>query len=153
MVDFLRNTDQALLGRIARRLLNYLSWNGIADAQQVLEQLSVRPAPAHDEGENLPLPQASPVEPLTLADRAFTIAGDHLEASAILGRLEGWIKEDRVGFLIDTVEQPGIPTGSQQPAESAPVPVTPPAEPPAGLEGPSIPAPEPTPPTEGPTGR
>src|SRR5512143_3032749 len=36
IIDFLRKTDQQLLMRISRRMLNYLSWNGIQEAQELL---------------------------------------------------------------------------------------------------------------------
>ena len=36
IVDFLSKTDQALGARVGRRMLNYLSWHGVAEAQELL---------------------------------------------------------------------------------------------------------------------
>ena len=42
IIEFLRKTDQHLLMRISRRMLNYLCWNGIDEAQELLQPLRVR---------------------------------------------------------------------------------------------------------------
>ena len=40
IIEFLRKTDQHLLMRISRRMLNYLCWNGIDEAQQLLQRFA-----------------------------------------------------------------------------------------------------------------
>ena len=39
IIEFLRRTDPPLLSRVSRRMINYLVWNGIDEAQHLLERL------------------------------------------------------------------------------------------------------------------
>ncbi|MDD5656701.1 MAG: hypothetical protein PHF00_05540, partial [Elusimicrobia bacterium] len=38
IVDFLRRADQALLARLARKMVNHLCWSGVAQAQELLRR-------------------------------------------------------------------------------------------------------------------
>ena len=41
ITDFLRRTDEALLVRIARKMINHLGWLGVREAVAVLHQMNV----------------------------------------------------------------------------------------------------------------
>jgi hypothetical protein len=102
VLDLLRRTDQALFRRIARKMLNQLSFNGVASAQALLRQLAAREAPPPDENQPFHLRVAEDAD--ALATEVFKIAGKHLDEAEILSLLQVWIREDRVNFLVVALE-------------------------------------------------
>lgn len=104
ILDFLRKTDQPLVGRIGRRMLNYLSWRGIAEAQALLPR--AMPAPPGNGGpdDNRPTERQFLPSPIGSMDEAFEIASRHLPGDEIVACIEKWIKEDKSSFLIEAVE-------------------------------------------------
>jgi pyruvate, water dikinase len=109
VVDLLRRTDPSLLRRISRKMLNYLSFYGIAEARQLLQSLSARPEAGAEAGpgredENQPRPKGPAREMEALTGETFRIAAAHLAESEILSSIHVWIKEDRVSFLLSTLE-------------------------------------------------
>jgi hypothetical protein len=107
VVEFLRNTDHQLLMRISRRMVNYLCWNGIDEAQALLQRfaLNVRTVDAQDE--NRPLQKTSLDAVLAVTEEAFDIAAANLSDEEILQCIQRWIKDDKSGFLIEAVENQG----------------------------------------------
>ena len=105
IIDFLRKTDQHLLMRISRRMLNYLCWNGIDEAQQLLQRFAAD-FTAQTEGfeDNIPLRRKSMEELLALTEDAFRIAAAHLSEGEIVSCIQTWIKDDKTGFLVEAVE-------------------------------------------------
>jgi hypothetical protein len=60
VLDFLRQTDRALLGRLGRKMINFLCWNGVEEAERLLRDTA--PARAGDEDsfdDNRPQPRAT----------------------------------------------------------------------------------------------
>lgn len=106
IIDFLRNTDHQLLVRISRRMVNYLCWNGIDDAQQLLQRftLDLRGGAPQGGDENRPLQKTSLATVLAVTEEAFRIASAHLSGGEILQCIHRWIKDDKSGFLIEAVE-------------------------------------------------
>ncbi len=108
IIDFLRHTDRHLLIRLARKMLNHLCWNGIEEAQQLLQRF----APRLETEEGTPLEDNRPVEKktledlLALTDETFRIAAAHLEVDEILSRMQKWIKDDKSSFLLEALERP-----------------------------------------------
>ena len=62
--------------RISRRMLNYLCWNGIDEAQQLLQRFAADFTAADRGGseDNIPLRRKSIEDLLALAEDAFRIA-------------------------------------------------------------------------------
>lgn len=107
VLDFLRQADRALLGRLGRKMINYLCWSGVEEAERLLR----RSAPPADEAEdeNRPLPR-SPMTPVAeVAEQAFRLAGSHIGDEEVLALLQSWIKEDRSAFLKHAVERLDTP--------------------------------------------
>ncbi|HEY6552755.1 MAG TPA: PEP/pyruvate-binding domain-containing protein, partial [Vicinamibacteria bacterium] len=102
VLDLLRRTDQALFRRIARKMLNQLSFNGVPSAQALLRRLATREAPPPDENQPFHLRDAEDAD--ALATEVFKIAGEHLNEAEILSLLQVWIREDRVNFLVVALE-------------------------------------------------
>ncbi len=112
IVEFLRETDPALLKRISRKLVNHLSWSGVHEARQLLQQGAAHPHLAVDSNaeENRPLRRAGVVLPDLSAD-AFRIASKHLADADILNLVTTWIKEDKSSFLVRALEAQETPLG------------------------------------------
>jgi hypothetical protein len=105
ILDFLRKTDQPLVGRIGRRMLNYLSWQGIPEAQELLQRAVVLlPADGFNTEENRPIDRHLIAPPVGPMDEAFEIASRHLPGREIVACIEKWIKEDKSAFLVEAVE-------------------------------------------------
>jgi len=105
VLDLLRRTDQQLYRRIARKMLNRLSWSGIDDAKDLLRRLA---GPALEEGETLDENRPSPRTPAPdageILEETFRIAADHLSERDLLSIIQLWIKEERVNFLLLALE-------------------------------------------------
>lgn len=109
IIDFLRKTDQHLLMRVSRRMINYLCWNGIAEAHDLLPRFtgSRSGGPEEAGGENRPVERRSIDSLVKVADEVFRIASEHLASDEILSCIQKWIKDDKTGFLIEAVENQG----------------------------------------------
>ena len=102
IIDFLHKTDQHLLMRISRRMLNYLCWNGVEEAQQLLGRFT---AEQHGTTEdNSPLRRTTIDDLLRLTDDSFRIAAENLSEGEIVSCIQKWIKDDKSGFLVEAVE-------------------------------------------------
>jgi pyruvate, water dikinase len=106
VLDFLRDTDPALLKRISRKLVNHLSWSGVEEAKELLRRggATLTSEPGLSADENRPLPQDAPGSSTDLTAEAFRIAGQHLSESEILTCVTRWIKEDKASFLVRALE-------------------------------------------------
>jgi pyruvate, water dikinase len=108
ILEFLRKTDYPLLTRIARRMLNHLCWNGVAEAHELLQRFASdqreRTRPDTTADENRPLARTSPDALVRLTDDAFGLAAEVLPESEIAACIERWIKDDKTGFLIQAAE-------------------------------------------------
>ncbi len=109
ILDLLKQTDPKLLIRISRKMVNYLCWAGIKEAERLLEYFS----PAyHGEGEllkeaNSPYQSQASSDLMELSYRIFDVAGSHLSEEELLNSIQKWIREDRSGFLVNVLENMG----------------------------------------------
>ncbi len=108
IIEFLRFTDRHLLIRLSRKMLNHLCWNGIEEAQSLLQRF----APDRGTQEDVSLDDNRPVEKKTLQDllrlteETFRIAATHLSEAEIVSRIQKWIKDDKSSFLLEALENP-----------------------------------------------
>lgn len=106
--EMLKLTDRDLLLKISRRMLNYLCYIGVEEARQLLGKLGwnfteTRGETQHD-GVNQPI-RIQPVEiNLQLAEQIFVIAARRLSNDMIFAYFQKWIKENKVSFLLDVLE-------------------------------------------------
>jgi hypothetical protein len=111
IVDFLRQIDRPGYTKIARRMLNYLCWNGVEEAQHLLPRFtgswSGPGGPEDPTDENRPLARRNLDELMKVAEEVFEIASRHLVPAEILTSIQKWIKDDRSSFLIKAVENQG----------------------------------------------
>ena len=105
IIEFLRKTDQHLLLRISRRMLNYLCWNGIDEAQQLLHRFAADfTQQAEGFEDNIPLRRKSIEDLLAPTEDAFRIAAAHLSEGEIVSCIQKWIRDDKSRFLVEAVE-------------------------------------------------
>ena len=106
VLEFLRETDPALLKRISRKLINHLSWSGVQEAKELLRRggAILRAEQGLSTDENRPLPQDAPGHSSDLTTQALRIAGEHLSDTEILNCVTRWIKEDKASFLVRALE-------------------------------------------------
>jgi hypothetical protein len=104
IIEFLRRTDPPLLSRISRRMINYMVWNGVEEAQSLLERLGTDQRSHDATDENRPLERASLDELTRATNAAFRIAADNLTEDEIVHVIEQWVKDDNAGFLVEVVE-------------------------------------------------
>jgi hypothetical protein len=104
IVEFLRRTDPHLLQRVSRRMINHLVWQGIEEAQNLLERLGANQRNRETSDENRPLERASLDEVMGITNAAFRIAASNLSDDEIVHVIELWVKDDKSGFLVEAVE-------------------------------------------------
>ena len=106
VVELLKRTDQSLLMRIARKMINYLCWSGVKEADELLTAFGAGFRQTHQIlGErNAPSLLDGATTPPALADEVFRLACHHLSDEEILACIEKWIKQDRASFLVTTLE-------------------------------------------------
>jgi pyruvate,water dikinase len=108
ILDLLKRTDPGLLMRISRKMINFLGWSEVKEAEQLLEGFN--PA-LREDGQSLDLNR--PNEPQTanhlleLSDQVFTVASKYLSRDVILDNIQKWMREDRSGFLVNALVNPG----------------------------------------------
>ena len=106
IVDLLRRTDPNLLIRVSRRMVNYLFWNGIKEAGQLMNHFS----PSYKRGINpleeinKPFQKQVSSDILSISNDIFKIAEKELKKEKTLELIQNWIKEDRSNFLVNTLE-------------------------------------------------
>ncbi|MFC1790961.1 PEP/pyruvate-binding domain-containing protein [Gemmatimonadota bacterium] len=107
IIEFLKRTDPALLERVTRKMLNHLGWRGVEGAEKLLP----RHFPGAEEdsnGEsNQPLARVTPEHAKTPTDKVFRIAAANYSEAEILGLVESWINQAKLGALMYTLEQQG----------------------------------------------
>jgi hypothetical protein len=111
ILGFLRATDRALLHRVTRRMINYLSWSGVegAEALRTVGPAGTTGGEGVGEQENRPQQLAGPRDLDALADRTFELAAGRLPEDEILARIQGWITEDKAAFLYSAAEHRDAP--------------------------------------------
>ncbi len=107
VLGFLRQIDRALLGRLGRKMVHHLCWNGVEGAERLLRRAA--PEPDGDWDDNRPLPRAVQAPDSAVTEEAFRLAGERLPDDEILTLIQSWIKEDKTTFLKTAVERLDMP--------------------------------------------
>jgi len=104
IIDFLNRADPQLLQRISRRMLNHLRWKGVEGLETIPGyQRPPEPGDALAD-ENQPMARHPVAETRVPTDRVFRIAAEHCSEEEILACVHGWINQDKLSFLINTLE-------------------------------------------------
>ena len=108
ILDLLLITDKKLYQTLSRRLLNYMSFIGIADATALLNRLAGQTSTQDNDldhlGINQPLPRQQFEISYELVEEIFAIAARDLSDEQILSLLQRWIGENRIEHLINVLD-------------------------------------------------
>ncbi len=100
-LEFLRRSDPQLMRRITTKMLNLLRWKGVGE---VLQLFQAEADAVEGQDENRPGPRL-PGRPLPPTEQVFALAQSACTPQEILSYLQMWITQDKVGFLVSTVEE------------------------------------------------
>lgn len=106
----LKGTNPKLLVRISRKMINFMCWNGIKEAENLFEFFSPEYKDKIEllkEGNNRPYHETATNDLITTSYRIFELAGKHLDENELVDNIHRWIKEDRSGFLVNVLENNG----------------------------------------------
>ena len=107
ILNLLRRTDPKLLIRVSRKMVNYLCWNRVKGADQLLEYMNpAYLAESEVLDDNRPSQFSEGRDQLSVSSDIFQLAEEHLEDQEILDRIHQWIKEDQSIFLVNTLANP-----------------------------------------------
>jgi pyruvate,water dikinase len=123
VIELLEKSDTKLLSKITRKMLNYLCWIGIEEARELLQSVNLD---REDSGEknqeesadallrdnpadtilddNKPSRKRSIFTNGDLSRQIFSIAQRNLSDNELLELIQKWVKENRMGFLVKTLE-------------------------------------------------
>lgn len=102
-LGLLRQTDNNLFLNISRRMLNFLCWSGIQEAEQFLQKSGDGSKDIEEElldDENRPYQKNVMVFTDQVSEEIFGMAAKHLTDEQILSNIQKWIQEERLNFLI-----------------------------------------------------
>ncbi len=103
ILDLLQRTDFDLFVRISRKMLNFLVWNSISEAEELLQRFNPHTGYKQEEvtGEaNAPLQKRAFGDINSLSKEIFQVASAHLSSSEILANIQKWMQEDKTSFLV-----------------------------------------------------
>jgi hypothetical protein len=109
ILDILLKADKKLFLYFSRKMLNYLCWNGIEEAKNLLQEVGTR---KDDEGDDIFEMDNRPSKKQALGDffnfssRVFKIALKHINETQFLSNLKKWAHEDRTRFLVKAIDTP-----------------------------------------------
>ncbi|MCX6575330.1 MAG: nucleotidyltransferase domain-containing protein [Candidatus Aminicenantes bacterium] len=102
-LNFLRQTNKNLFLDISRRMLNFLYWSGISEAESLLQKSGLGQRNIEERAlgdENRPNQKNTMTFTEKLSDETFRIAIKYLSNEQILANIQKWIQEDRLSFLV-----------------------------------------------------
>ncbi len=115
IIDLLRRTDEKLYLYTCRKMLHHLFCSGVKESRQVLNIFGADFAANYADGKsdaNIPIQKYSRESILAASDQVFAIAARHLNDAEILSCLRKWIQENKLSFLIKTVDTGNAPLGA-----------------------------------------
>ena len=108
ILDLLSHTDKNLFMQISHKMLNHLCWSGIKKAEALLQQSELFRSTDYEEllaESNAPYERRAYSFPEELANATFQVASENLSDDEILSRIQKWMQEDKLGFLVRAVER------------------------------------------------
>ncbi len=108
IIKMLRLTDQSLLFRISRRMLNYMCRIGVEEAKELLEQIggqfTFNKSETQHDGLNRPIKIKAMEMNLQISERIMDLSSKHISDEQVFNFFQKWIKENKVSFLIEVLE-------------------------------------------------
>ncbi len=108
VLDLLKQTDRNLFFNISHKMLNFLCWSGISEAEELRHYSGAdRNADHHllKRESNRPHQREMVSISSELTEKIFNIASAHLSDNEILTRIQKWMQEDKLSFLVQVVNR------------------------------------------------
>jgi len=108
VLDLLRQTDRNLYFAISLKMLNYLCWSGIIEAEDLRRSSGADRGSEEDQIEkdsNVPHKVRAFKVSEQLSNEIFRLAAKYLTEQEIFARIQHWIQEDKLNFLIQVVNR------------------------------------------------
>jgi len=112
IVDLLRDTNPELLGRIGRRMMNYLFKRNISQIDQLMKRLESSATEENETGylsENQPIPRVNQLFLEQIVEEVFKVAAQELSVETINSMVGIWLKNEQARFLTLAAEKRDIP--------------------------------------------
>jgi pyruvate, water dikinase len=104
IVDLLKNTDQKLFSRIARKMANYLVWSGHRKAGDLLLSFSRNEKRLKQEEDmNQPIQKRTLTGMIETGKTIFELADEILTDDEILSCVQKWIQEEKAGDIVQVL--------------------------------------------------
>lgn len=104
VVELLLRTDQKLYARVARKMLTYMSWNGVPGAARLMSSHLAGTEKLEEQStQNVPQNVGVQSDVLEHSKRIFETAEKGLPETTIFALLEKWIQEDKASFIFRTL--------------------------------------------------
>jgi len=115
ILDLLAETNQLLLKRIGRLMMNYLFRRNVPQMKEMMQQLLIRGEEDFETGaaygENQPMERINYAALERFIDDVFQVAAEELEDEEINSMLSIWIKSESTRFLSVTAEKRDVRLG------------------------------------------
>jgi len=108
VLQMLKQTDRSLFLSVSRKMLHYMCWSGIKDADQLLHTFTPDPHEmdeAMSEDWNQPYARRQAGFSPEICGAVFKIASENMADSEILRLITKWIQEDKLSFLVQVVNR------------------------------------------------
>jgi len=102
VMEMLRKTNPKLVVRIAKKMVNYLVWKGVRDAESLYEYFSPG-SPVTSEffkETNSPYKVESEMDTMQIISKVIEKTNLYLSEDEVLDNISKWIKEDQSGFMV-----------------------------------------------------
>ncbi|MBN1769629.1 MAG: nucleotidyltransferase domain-containing protein [Deltaproteobacteria bacterium] len=103
-LELVRQTDQNLYIRLARKMVNFLCWSGVREAQDLVERHAGGDNGDVEGLDNYPCRKLSLAPDFYRGTEPFELASRYLGDDEIFSRIQRWMFEDRAKFLVKVLE-------------------------------------------------
>jgi hypothetical protein len=108
-LDLIHRTDQVLLDRLTRKMMNHLCWRGTPGSRELLERCGESLLATCTGESNMPSGRTFFNGFSGLVEETFQLAAEHLSDDEILERIQKWIDEDKSSFLVNAAADAHAP--------------------------------------------
>ncbi|MBN2893164.1 MAG: nucleotidyltransferase domain-containing protein [Bacteroidales bacterium] len=113
IIDMLKKTNPKLLIRISRKMVNYMRWKGIAEAENLFNFFN--PVNVEEGGlnkeTNFPFQAKDEFASQEIISKIFGTASKHVDKQEIMDNVSRWIKQDQSGFLVEILGNSALSVG------------------------------------------
>ncbi len=106
IMDMLLKSDKNLFIHVCRKMLHYLYWNRVEQADDLLKQFEIKTSKDDLDDYNRPARKKTMLNMIELSKEVLKVAQNSFESERILRNIQKWIREDKSRFLIRAIDDP-----------------------------------------------